>query len=360
MTNSDSTYFGFELLKEILLKLPVKSLIRFTIVCKLRYVRTHKREHYSLFQESKNRPFSLDFTSKLNYPFKCKKGYFKIVGSCNGIVCLYDELLGELRSLVLWNPYIHKFISIPLPSIKPQSPHMFVLGFGVDLSETDDYKLIREFLASGSYAGKQSNQVLVPPFRRDGSGRVYHMNILFGYNGPHEIEIYSINSRVWRRVVGVEIKHCMVKLYIGLRMRWFRMFVEFGVMSFNIADEVEIMLLDALDGVTPINLSIMLFEESLVVVNYGREIDGIEKVVRFRNNDDVLFSTRRTNLVSYDPNSGRNMDPGNNVNSDGFLGGMEAYGPNEQLDYKIYRYNNEECDQKVGYFTKVRGCFKVV
>jgi len=47
------------------------------------------------------------------------------------------------------------------------------------------------------------------------------------------------------------------------------------VMSFSIADEMfgEIMLPDALDGVTPTNLSIMLFEESLVV-NYGREIDG--------------------------------------------------------------------------------------
>ncbi|KAK4723837.1 hypothetical protein R3W88_026616 [Solanum pinnatisectum] len=90
----------------------------------------------------------------------------------------------ELRSLVLWNRSIHKFISIPTPSIKPQSPHMFVLEFGADLHETDDYKLVR---------------------------LVYHMNILFGYNGPFEIEIYSINSGVWRRVVGVEIKHCMVR-----------------------------------------------------------------------------------------------------------------------------------------------------
>ncbi|KAH0742006.1 hypothetical protein KY290_035049 [Solanum tuberosum] len=186
-----------------------------------------------------------------------QKGYFKIVGSYNGIVCLYDEL----QSLVLWNPSIHKFISIPMPSIKPQSPHIFVLGFGVDLSETDDYKLVR---------------------------LVYHMNILFGYNGPHEIEIYSINSGVWRRVVGVEIKHCMVE--------------------------------------------VMWFGHLLMELYIGLRI---EKVVGFRNNDDVLFSTRRTNLVSYDPNSGRNMDPGNSVNSDGFLGGMEAYGPNEQLDYKI-------------------------
>ncbi|KAG5580017.1 hypothetical protein H5410_050644 [Solanum commersonii] len=105
------------------------------------------------------------------------------------------------------------------------------------------------------------------------------------------------------------------------------------VMSFTIEDEVfgEIMLPDALAGLTP-NLSIMLFEESLVVVNYEREIDGascevwvmkqygvleswsrlyrinlvvgMEKVVGFRNNGDILFSTRRNDLVSYDPISG--------------------------------------------------------
>lgn len=42
------------------------------------------------------------------------------------------------------------------------------------------------------------------------------------------------------------------------------------------------------------------------------------------------------------------------------LGGMEAYGLNEYLDYKIYRYNNEECDKRIGYFTKAHGCLKVV
>ncbi|KAH0643570.1 hypothetical protein KY290_035048 [Solanum tuberosum] len=196
---------------------------------------------------------------------------------------------------------------------------MFVLGFGVDLLETDDYKLVR---------------------------LVYHTNIVFGYNGPPKIEIYSIISGVWRRVVGVEIKHCMVDVmwsqaFVNGVLHWIAYDVVPNgceirslVMSFSIEDEVfgEIMLTDALAGVTPTNLSIMLFEESLVVVNYGREIDGascevwvmkqygvleswsrlyrinlvvgMEKVVGFRNNGDILFSTRRNDLVPYDPNSG--------------------------------------------------------
>ncbi|KAK4723622.1 hypothetical protein R3W88_026401 [Solanum pinnatisectum] len=393
MTDSDSTYFCSELLREILLKLPVKSLIRFTVVCKSwhsfitsfpfisahlvqtprsntilvrRFDRTRKRENYSLFQDSKNRPFSLDFTSELNFPFKSNLGYFKIVGSCNGIVCLYDDLLGQLRSLVLWNPSIHKFISIPMPSIKPQWPHMCVLGFGADLPETDDFKLVK---------------------------LVYHMNDGFVYSGPPEIEIYSINSGVWRRVVGVEIKNCMVKFlspqaFVNGVVHWIASDVVVNggdlwslVKTFSIADEVfgEIMLPDALVGVTTMNLSIMLFEESVAVVKYGSEIGGdscevwvmkqygvleswsrlyhinlvagMEKVVGFRNNGEVLFSTRRNDLVSYDPNSGRNMSLGiqgisslfyvqnyreslimfnrNNVSSGGFLGGMEVYGLNE-------------------------------
>lgn len=39
---------------------------------------------------------------------------------------------------------------------------------------------------------------------------MYHTNTVFGYNDPPEIKIYSLNSGVLRRVIGVEIKHCMV------------------------------------------------------------------------------------------------------------------------------------------------------
>jgi len=82
---------------------------------------------------------------------------------------LADDLFRELRCLILWNPSIKKFIALPMPSIKPQSPHMFVFGFGVDLSKTDDYKLVR---------------------------LVYRKNDVIVDNDPPEIEIYSINSRI--------------------------------------------------------------------------------------------------------------------------------------------------------------------
>ncbi|KAK4723811.1 hypothetical protein R3W88_026590 [Solanum pinnatisectum] len=209
-----------------------------------------------------------------------------------------------------------------MPSSKPQSPHMFVFGFGSDLSKTDDYKLVR---------------------------LVYRKDDVVVNNVPPGIEIYLINSGVWRRVTGVEIKHCMMKFmwsqtFVNGVVHWIMYDVvanggglQILVMTFSIADAVfgEIMLPDALVGVIPTNLSIMLFEESLVVVRYEKEIydascevwvmkqyevleswrrlyrinlvADMEKVVGFRNNGEVLFSTRSNDLISYDPNSGCNM-----------------------------------------------------
>ncbi|KAG5579667.1 hypothetical protein H5410_050294 [Solanum commersonii] len=275
-----------------------------------RYIDTCNKENYLLFQDSKNQPFSLDFISELNFPFKCQRGYYTIVGSYNGIVCLSGKLFGKLRSLVLWNPSIQKFITLPFPSIKPKSPHMSVLGFGADLPETNDYKLVR---------------------------LVYRKNDVFGHNGFPEIEIYSINSGVWRRVVGFGIKHCIVEVmssqaFVKGFVHWivYDFVVNGGglrvlIMTFNIADEVfgEIMLPDALTGGIATGLSLMLFEESLVVVKYGRGMYGVsmklyrinlvanlKKVVGFRNNGEVLILTRENGLVSYDPNSGRNTGLG--------------------------------------------------
>ncbi|KAH0722296.1 hypothetical protein KY290_004977 [Solanum tuberosum] len=339
-SDSDSAYIPPKLLREILLKFPTKSLIRFIVVCKSwlslitsspfisvhltqtphsntllvrHYIDTCNKENYLLFQDSKNQPFSLDFISEMNFPFKCQQKYYTIVGSCNGIVCLSSKLFGKLRSLVLWNPSIHKFITLPFPSIKPKSPHMCVLGFGADLPETN-YKLVR---------------------------LVYRKNDVFGYNGFPEIEIYSINSGVRRRVVGFGIKHCIVEVmssqaFVKGFVHWivYDFVVNGGglrilIMTFNTADEVfgEIMLPDALTGGIATGLSLMLFEESLAVVKYGRRmyvvfyevwvmkkygvleswsrlyrinlVANLKKVVGFRNNGEVLISTRENEWFGF-------------------------------------------------------------
>ncbi|XP_059301380.1 F-box protein At3g07870-like [Lycium ferocissimum] len=357
-------YFPPDLLIEILLKLPVKSLIRFLIISKSwyslitdtsfisthlnqkikntqstllvrHYNNSHNKEHYSLFQDIKNTPFSLNFSTELNFPLNCQLGYFRIVGTCNGVVCLCDDLFGELKSLVLWNPSIQKITTLPLPLINPQSPHMFVLGFGGTTTTTtnnnvDDveYKLVRLV-----YHKKND----------DGFAR---------YNIPPEVEIFSINTMVWRRVIGVEVKHFLVEfmwsqVFLNGAVHWIAYDVDSAnggvrslVMSFSVGDEVfkAIMLPEGLVSEIATNLSVMVFEGLLCVVKYQREIDGgscevwvmknygvleswsrlyrinlvedMEKVVGFRSNGEVLFSTKGNEMVCYDPNSGDKKDLG--------------------------------------------------
>lgn len=63
----------------------------------------------------------------VQYKLSIKTWVFRIIGSCNGIMCLSGDLFGELHNLILWNPSVQKFIALPMPSIKPQVPHMFFL-----------------------------------------------------------------------------------------------------------------------------------------------------------------------------------------------------------------------------------------
>ncbi|KAK4362995.1 hypothetical protein RND71_018236 [Anisodus tanguticus] len=153
-----------------------------------------------------------------------------------------------------------------------------------------------------------------------------------GRNIPPEVEVFSLNTGAWRRVIGVEVKHCLVEFM------WSQAFVNGSVhciaydvdpvnggvrslaMAFSVADEVfkEIMLPDDLVGEITMNLSVMVFEGSFVVVKYEAEIDGgsgevwvmksYGKVVGFRCNGEVLFSSRVNELVSYYPNSGDKKD----------------------------------------------------
>ncbi|CAH9138491.1 unnamed protein product [Cuscuta epithymum] len=99
------------------------------------------------------------------------------------------------------------------------------------------------------------------------------------------------------------------------------------------ADELfgEIMLPDELSQERAANLYIMALDESVAVVKYDREIHGgscilwvmkeygvveswsrlhsielvevMERIVGFRKNGDILFSTNKSELVSYCPNT---------------------------------------------------------
>ncbi|KAI8008747.1 F-box/kelch-repeat protein [Camellia lanceoleosa] len=128
-----SDYLPEEVLIEILSRLPVKSLLRFTCVSKPwrslitspSFINTHlnkstnntlthllllrytclnpNQEHYSLHFDNKTFNRYAQFIS----PFKTHF-YFRVVGTCNGLVCLSDDRFGDKHNIILWNPMIRK------------------------------------------------------------------------------------------------------------------------------------------------------------------------------------------------------------------------------------------------------------
>ncbi|KAF5441919.1 hypothetical protein F2P56_037129 [Juglans regia] len=143
---------------EILLRLPVKSLVRFRCVskrwCSLisdpRFSKSQFRRasvrSQRLLISSRSGIRSLDCEapfedsstpSVLVVPFQKRGRYVSIIGSCNGLVCvsLYSH-----RDYYIWNPSTGNYRKLPDPGISLPG-RKYWHGFGYDPS-TDDYKLL--------------------------------------------------------------------------------------------------------------------------------------------------------------------------------------------------------------------------
>ncbi|XP_076883321.1 F-box/kelch-repeat protein At3g06240-like [Bidens hawaiensis] len=159
-----------ELIEEILTRLPTKSLLRFRTVSKSLcacisspgFIRLHTLRSseklmlvHDIFKyQGRERPselnniYTLHSRSQLSYddttcmgsmtsveyPFR---GFF-VVGSCDGIVCLYKYRTG----INLWNPSIRRIVTVhDRPSLSDHERHWDALGFGFD-PVVDDYKIL--------------------------------------------------------------------------------------------------------------------------------------------------------------------------------------------------------------------------
>lgn len=162
-----------ELVAEILLKLPVKSLLRFKCVCKSWYAlikgANFVNQHLCyantsssgslifMLYDAASRKYGISLVSdetlksvpsaQLKLPPSCEKlanwgDLFTFLGPVNGIYCIYDEY----SDVVLWNPSTKEFRHLP-PTDQPNIPRGELsagvnTGFGFD-PKTNDYKVIR-------------------------------------------------------------------------------------------------------------------------------------------------------------------------------------------------------------------------
>ncbi|MCD7453244.1 hypothetical protein HAX54_020284 [Datura stramonium] len=182
-----------ELITEIVLRLPVKSLLQFRSVSKSwlalisgpEFVKTHlsisanNKDYthhrlvsaynsqlnlkncsiYSLLNNSVTEEYFLD------YPMNNARENVWVVGSVNGLICL---AIGS-TDLFIWNPSIRKFKKFPNSRLRLMRLYWYVFGFGYD-EVHDDYKVVCIF------GSRSSDQV--------------------------EVNLYSLNSDSWKSVDG--------------------------------------------------------------------------------------------------------------------------------------------------------------
>ncbi|XP_047323877.1 F-box/kelch-repeat protein At3g23880-like [Impatiens glandulifera] len=188
-------YLPTEIITKVLIRLPVKTLVKFRCVCRSWlalisdpiFVEKHLRAstqdkgyaHHRLIMSSGSRSFevkSCSLSSVLHeecpsahdhyYPLKHPQRIVSIVGSVNGLVCIAIDQ----GSVFLWNPSTRKSKRLPNCGFKKRSRGHNGYGFGYD-EASSDYKVI---VTKSELYGEA-------PFKT-------------------EVKIYGYRSDSWRRI----------------------------------------------------------------------------------------------------------------------------------------------------------------
>uniref|UniRef100_A0A7N2R2M8 F-box domain-containing protein n=1 Tax=Quercus lobata TaxID=97700 RepID=A0A7N2R2M8_QUELO len=334
-------YLPYEVLLEILHRLPVKSLIQFRCVSKSynslitspafiksSFTRSHSDsnklivryldvkyhvERYKLIYEDNvnNDSSSSEQIQDLEFPLRSSWAHFQLVGSANGLFCLHEE-----NRFILWNPCIRKFITLPNPSIIDVFHCYLAIGFDL---RTDDYKVVR----------------------------IAYQNVNIRYEGakPPLVEVYSVNEGSWRVTSGGDsyppritfsnwhLQAASLNGAVHFAANDWSNAQSFIVLSFDLGDEVFRLIsfpygkfgLNADIGTSVFNglLSLICYESwhysySIWVMKEYGIVDSWTKqftidlnmqcwkVLRFWKNDHVLVQKMQSGglmLFSYDPES---------------------------------------------------------
>ncbi|KAM1384988.1 F-box protein CPR1-like [Malus sylvestris] len=152
-----------EVIVDILSRLPVCLLLRFRSIAKpwrslidsSYFVHLHltqsaeSKSHLSLILRKDSDLYCISFDSlndavELNHPLMCYSNRIRVLGSCNGLLCICNVA----EDIAFWNPSTKKYRILPsLPSDRKRDSNMClcgarVYGLGYDAVH-DDYKLVR-------------------------------------------------------------------------------------------------------------------------------------------------------------------------------------------------------------------------
>ncbi|CAA3027580.1 F-box kelch-repeat At3g23880-like [Olea europaea subsp. europaea] len=331
-----SDYLPEEVWIDIFTRLQVKSLLRIRSVCKffhriinnpsfisdhitstkrtriplVRYLtgrkRIERKEHYLLL------PDDMDNMQELDFPFKSKSfKHFRIVGSCNGLICLSDSKGSYLckgdsaYGIILWNPSIKKYLTLPKP-LRSHGAYSFVLGFGFDLK-------------SGSWRNCNAGAAPYGIWKWGSSAYVNGAVHWIGYS-PRTEEVNHGQSR--DLIVSFDINNEVFK-------------------EMNLPDDLEKWGLELSLGVLGNKLAAIQYHswkqrmfsvwvmEEYGMVESWREMYDVDmmgkhmKFVGFTNNGDILVEIASHKLVLYDHNDLRYINVGVRGAKDSFH--METY-----------------------------------
>lgn len=167
-TSSGNAGSGFDILPrdvllDVLVRLPISSLIQFRFVCRSCYAMSHDPELPRLHKAvvAKADPilvFHCDYpirnqlsfveydgdhgadkiVKKISTPFCHSMPEFNVVGSCNGLLCLSDSLFGE--PVYVFNPFTRNYLE--LPKCRQFQDQEVLFGFGFH-PVTNEYKVVR-------------------------------------------------------------------------------------------------------------------------------------------------------------------------------------------------------------------------
>ncbi|XP_023926733.1 F-box protein CPR1 [Quercus suber] len=103
----------------------------------------HEKEHYALHWDDNENFYE---HTRFGFPFHDRSPceIYRVVGTCNGLICLADDFYVDYHKFILWNPCVRKFVELPQPNITfhTHGGHDASVGFGFD-SKTNDYKVVR-------------------------------------------------------------------------------------------------------------------------------------------------------------------------------------------------------------------------